>query len=119
MPLLPLSSSDEGFTVEGIAAEEEEGRQSRLGIREGERDDESRLGGEPEDWTSYRSEDCLTYEDCLDNCLEISSQMQLQEKKMRPVPAGKKGKGLRKLPKAVRNKMGFMKKGGRVKKRKK
>jgi hypothetical protein len=33
-------------------------------------------------------------------------------------PAGKKGKGLRKLPKAVRNKMGFMKKGGRVKKKK-
>ena len=32
--------------------------------------------------------------------------------------AGKKGKGLRKLPKAVRNKMGFMKKGGRVKKKK-
>ena len=29
---------------------------------------------------------------------------------MKPVPAGKKGKGLRKLPKAVRNKMGFMKK---------
>ena len=30
----------------------------------------------------------------------------------------KKHKGLRKLPKAVRNKMGFMKKGGRVKKKK-
>ena len=40
------------------------------------------------------------------------------EKKLKPVPAGKKGKGLRKLPKAVRNKMGFMKKGGRVKKKK-
>ena len=38
---------------------------------------------------------------------------------MKPVPKGKKGKALRKLPKAVRNKMGFMKKGGRVKKRKK
>ena len=38
---------------------------------------------------------------------------------MKQVPSGKKGKGLRKLPKAVRNKMGFMKKGGRVKKRKK
>ena len=38
---------------------------------------------------------------------------------MKPVPKGKKGKGLRKLPKAVRNKMGFMKKGGRVKKMKK
>ena len=37
---------------------------------------------------------------------------------MKPVPAGKKGKGLRKLSKAVRNKMGFMKKGGRVKKKK-
>ena len=33
-------------------------------------------------------------------------------------PAGKKGKGLRKLPNAVRNKMGFLKKGGRVKKKK-
>ena len=33
---------------------------------------------------------------------------------MKPVPAGKKGKGLRKLPKAVRNKMGFMKRGGKV-----
>ena len=42
-----------------------------------------------------------------------------QEKIMlRKPPAGKKGKGLRKLPKAVRNKMGFMKKGGRVKKKK-
>ena len=38
---------------------------------------------------------------------------------MKPVPKGKKGKGLRKLPKAVRNKMGFMKKGGLSKKRKK
>ena len=36
---------------------------------------------------------------------------------MKPVPAGKKGKGLRALPKAVRNKIGFMKKGGRVKKK--
>ena len=34
------------------------------------------------------------------------------------IPAGKKGKGLRKLPKPVRNKMGFMKKGVRVKKKK-
>ena len=42
-----------------------------------------------------------------------------QEKIMKPVPAGNKGKGLRKLPKEVRNKMGFMKKGGRVKKMKK
>ena len=38
---------------------------------------------------------------------------------MKPVPAGKKVKGLRKLPKAVRNKIGVMKKGGRVKQRKK
>ena len=30
------------------------------------------------------------------------------------IPAGKKSKGLRKLPKKVRNKMGFMKKGGKV-----
>ena len=38
---------------------------------------------------------------------------------LKKTPAGKKGKGLRALPKAVRNKMGFMKKGGRVKKKKK
>ena len=37
---------------------------------------------------------------------------------LKQVPKGKKGKGLSKLPKAVRNKMGFMKKGGRVKKKK-
>ena len=36
-------------------------------------------------------------------------------KKLKPVPKGKKTKGLRKLPKKVRNKMGYMKKGGRVK----
>ena len=40
------------------------------------------------------------------------------KKNLKKVPAGKKGKGLRKLPKPVRNKMGFMKKGGRVKKKK-
>ena len=34
-------------------------------------------------------------------------------KKLKPVPANKKG--LKKLPKSVRNKMGFMKKGGKVK----
>ena len=31
---------------------------------------------------------------------------------MKKVPAGGKGKGLSKLPKTVRNKMGYMKKGG-------
>ena len=31
---------------------------------------------------------------------------------LRPAPEGNKGKGLRKLPRAVRNKMGYMKKGG-------
>ena len=35
---------------------------------------------------------------------------------LKPVPTGTNGKGLRKLPTAVRNKMGFMKKGGLVKK---
>ena len=39
-------------------------------------------------------------------------------KNLKKVPAGKKGKGLKKLPKQVRNKMGFMKKGGKVKKKK-
>ena len=38
-------------------------------------------------------------------------------KRLKPIPT--KNKGLPKLPKAVRNKMGFMKKGGRVKKKKK
>lgn len=33
---------------------------------------------------------------------------------LKPVPKGKKGKGLSKLPKKVRNNMGFMKDGGRV-----
>ena len=36
-------------------------------------------------------------------------------KNLKKVPTGKKGKGLKKLPKQVRNKMGFMKKGGKVK----
>ena len=35
---------------------------------------------------------------------------------LKPVPQGNKGKGLSKLPTQVRNKMGFMKKGGMVKK---
>ena len=33
---------------------------------------------------------------------------------LRPVPEGNKGKGLSKLPTEVRNKMGFMRKGGKV-----
>ena len=33
-------------------------------------------------------------------------------KNLKKVPAGKKGKGLKKLPKQVRNKMGFMKNPG-------
>ena len=36
-------------------------------------------------------------------------------KKLKALPKRKKSKGLRKLPKKVRNKMGFMKKGGKVK----
>ena len=36
-------------------------------------------------------------------------------KNLKKVPAGKKGKGLKILPKQVRNKMGLMKKGGNVK----
>jgi len=36
---------------------------------------------------------------------------------MKKAPAGKKGKGLRKLPKAVRNKMGYAKKGTKVSKK--
>jgi hypothetical protein len=35
---------------------------------------------------------------------------------LKPIPSGNKGKGLSKLPTPVRNKMGFMKKGGMVKK---
>jgi len=33
------------------------------------------------------------------------------------IPSGNKGKGLKKLPKTVRNKMGYMKKGGKAKSR--
>ena len=33
---------------------------------------------------------------------------------LKPVPEGNKGKGLSKLPTPVRNKMGFMKKGGKL-----
>ena len=36
------------------------------------------------------------------------------KKNLKKVPAGETGKGLKKLPKQVRNKMGFMKKGGKV-----
>ncbi len=35
-------------------------------------------------------------------------------KNLKRVPVGKKGKGLKKLPKQGRKKMGFMKKGGKV-----
>ena len=38
---------------------------------------------------------------------------------MKRAPSGKAGKGLRKLPKTVRNKMGYMNKGGAAKKKKK
>jgi len=48
----------------------------------------------------------------LRKSLGIKKGKKIMKKK---VPAGKKGKGLRKLPKKVRNKMGFMKKGGKVK----
>ena len=37
---------------------------------------------------------------------------------MKTVPKGSKGKGLGKLPKTVRNKMGYLKKGGTMKKAK-
>ena len=33
---------------------------------------------------------------------------------MKRAPSGSAGKGLRKLPTSVRNKMGYMKKGGKV-----
>ena len=36
-------------------------------------------------------------------------------KTLKKVPTGKKGKGLKKLPKAVRNKIGFKKDGGKIK----
>ena len=38
-----------------------------------------------------------------------------QKQGLKQVPKGNKGKGLSKLPTAVRNKMGFMKRGGAVK----
>ena len=39
--------------------------------------------------------------------------------KMKEIPEGKKGKGLRQLPKSVRNKMNFMGHGGKTYKGKK
>ena len=42
------------------------------------------------------------------------SKKRKKMKKLKPLPKGKKSKGLRKLPKQVRNKMGYMKKGGRL-----
>ena len=44
---------------------------------------------------------------------QVSTGGRKMKKKLKPVPA--KNKGLKKLPTKVRNKMGFMKKGGRVK----
>ena len=40
----------------------------------------------------------------------------MTKKNLKPVPP--KNKGLKKLPKPIRAKMGFLKKGGRVKKKK-
>jgi hypothetical protein len=37
---------------------------------------------------------------------------------LKKAPAGKKGKGMRSLPKAVRNKIGFAKSGGKMTKKK-
>ena len=44
---------------------------------------------------------------------EVSTGGRKMKKKLKPVPP--KNKGLKKLPKKVRNKMGYMKKGGKVK----
>ena len=48
----------------------------------------------------------------------MKKRSMLKDGNLKPVDP-KTQKGLSKLPKNVRNKMGFMKKGGRVKKRKK
>ena len=44
---------------------------------------------------------------------EVSTGGKKMKKKLKPVPT--KNKGLKKLPTKVRNKMGYMKKGGKVK----
>lgn len=44
---------------------------------------------------------------------EVSTGSRKMKKKLKPVPT--KNKGLKKLPTKVRNKMGYMKKGGKVK----
>jgi hypothetical protein len=44
---------------------------------------------------------------------EVSTGGRKMKKKLKPVPT--KNKGLKKLPTKVRNKMGYMKKGGKVK----
>lgn len=44
---------------------------------------------------------------------QISTGGRVMKKNLKPVPS--KSKGLKKLPTNVRNKMGYMKKGGKVK----
>ena len=44
---------------------------------------------------------------------QVSTGGKKMKKKLKPVPT--KNKGLKKLPTKVRNKMGYMKKGGKVK----
>jgi hypothetical protein len=44
---------------------------------------------------------------------EVSTGGRKMKKKLKPVPP--KNKGLKKLPTKIRNKMGYMKKGGKVK----
>ena len=44
---------------------------------------------------------------------QVSTGCRAMNKKLKPVPP--KNKGLKKLPTKIRNKMGYMKKGGKVK----
>ena len=62
----------------------------------------------------------LQFWNCMDynvTCIQkqfIGSMSYAGGGSLKPVPEGNKGKGLSKLPTEVRNKMGFMKKGGKV-----
>ena len=49
---------------------------------------------------------------------ELQAKPSKKASELQAIPKGSKGKGLSKLPKPVRNKMGFKKQGGKVMKRK-
>tara|TARA_A100001515_G_C4514941_1_gene191435 strand:+ start:231 stop:698 length:468 start_codon:yes stop_codon:yes gene_type:complete len=70
----------------------------------------------------YKGDDKANMQRRLKRDVEMLAKITAKTKNMnqggdlKPIPAGNKGKGLSKLPTNVRNNMGFMKKGGMLKK---